>query len=509
MDKYRSWMPVVVLAAILGVAVLGGRQIAQQIAYGVTKGQTEASREQLAEMSKQDTLSPLFATVAKVIKPAVVEVRVTKKVAMPQMPNMDDFFRRFFGDENPPGGLTPRGNGRPTPPRQYFARGLGSGVIVDAREGYVLTNYHVVAGSDETQVVLADGRTFKSKWIRSDPQTDLAIVKIDADGLIEAPLGDSDKMAVGDWVLAFGSPEGLQQTVTAGIISAMGRSTGEANTYQNFIQTDAAINHGNSGGPLVNTRGEVIGINTAIVSPTGANEGIGLAIPSNMAKTIMHQLIAQGKVTRGYLGVTIQNVDDKLARSFKLPDTHGALVAGVAPGSPAEKAGLKVGDFITAVNGQKVDNVNELRNDVAALVPGKSVQVDYYRDGKKAAASVMIEAQPAEMASGLIPSVTPGEAMSSKFGLDVSTMTKDLADKYGYKSLPKGAVITDVTPGSSADNQGLKEGMVIIQAGDHAIATAEDFAKAISDKSAADGIRLRVKDPTGAARFVFITPEKK
>jgi serine protease Do len=297
--------------------MIAGPRLATQFAYAVTKGENQAAREQLAALAKGDTLSPLFVRVATVVKPAVVEVRVTKKVKMQDMPDMGQFFGHFFGGESNPFGM-PQDPGKPTrpQPREFLQRGLGSGVVVDAKNGYILTNYHVVGGADEMQVVLPGGRTLMVEWARTDPMTDLAVVKVEPKDLVDAPLGDSDAMRVGDWVMAIGSPEGLEQTVTTGIVSAKGRVTDHANTYQSFIQTDASINHGNSGGPLVNMKGEVIGINTAIVSQSGGNEGIGFAIPSNMVKSVMNQLIEKGKVTRGYLGVAIQGVDEKLAKSF-------------------------------------------------------------------------------------------------------------------------------------------------------------------------------------------------
>jgi serine protease Do len=424
------------------------------------------------------------------------------------MPDAGQFFQRFFGDENNPfEAPQPRGNRTQPQPREFLQRGLGSGVVVDAKNGYILTNYHVVSDADETQVVLHDGRTLKVEWARTDPMSDLAVVKVYPKDLVDAPLGDSDAMQVGDWVMAIGSPEGLGQTVTAGIISAKGRVTDHGDTYQSFIQTDAAINHGNSGGPLVNMKGEVIGINTAIVSQSGGNEGIGFAIPSNMVKNVMAQLIEKGKVTRGYLGVAIQGVDEKLAKSFNLPSTKGALIASATPDSPAAKAGLKAGDFIVSVAGKPVESANELRNLVAGLEIGKAVPVEIYRDAKKTSVNVTIESQPANMfAAGDMPE--GGEATAGKLGLEVATMTKELAQQYGYKTAPKGVVITQVTPGSAADNEGLKEGLVITQVQDKDIDTAEQFKEAVSAKDAAKGFRIRVTAPSGGARYVFLSPSK-
>ncbi len=501
-----------VLSSILVVGfaagVIYGPQFAGRVAYAVSVGQLQAERGELAQMAaKDDTLSPLFRKVARVVMPAVVEVRVTKRVAMPQMadPFDDPFFRHFFGDQ------TPR---RQTQPRQQEQRALGSGVIVDAQNGYIVTNNHVVGGADEVQVVTSDNRKLEAEWVKTDPATDLAVVKVKGENLISAPLGDSDAMEVGDLVLAFGSPERLRQTVTKGIISAKGRNQaglgGETNLYQNFLQTDAAINHGNSGGPLVNMRGEVIGINTAIVSETGANEGIGLSIPSNMIRQIMDQLIASGKVTRGYLGVKLQDVDANLAKSFNLPTTEGALAGDVAKDGPADKAGLKAGDFITAVDGKKVADVSQLRMLIAAVPPGKSVNLEIYRDGKKQTLPVKIGEQPKDMTAAFSNSPSPegGKASATKFGVKVAALTPEMAERLGYKAGVKGVVITEIDPDSSAASQGLQTGMLIVKVGDKPVATPEQFALATAAKDAANGVRLQVTDAEGNSGFFFVTPTK-
>lgn len=510
MKALKTYLPLGVLVVVIAFTLTAGPDIAGRFAYAVSKGQNDAAREHLAELSTKDYMSPLFAEVAKVLKPAVVEVRVTKKVQMQGGPEMDEFMRRFFGEQGPIGPEAPNQPGqpnRPRPmPREFMQHGLGSGVIVDAKNGYVLTNYHVVANADQTQIVLADGRTLKAKWVRSDPQTDLAIVKVDGDDFIDAPLGDSDKMEIGQWVLAIGSPEGLPQTVTAGIISAKGRTT-DSTSYQNFLQTDASINHGNSGGPLVNMRGEVIGINTAIVSETGVNEGIGMAIPSNMAKNIMAQLIDKGKVTRGFLGVAIQNVTVPLANSFKLESTKGALVSGVSPGGPADKAGLKEGDFITAIGGKAIADVNELRNLVATIEPGKEVPVEFYRAGKKMELKVKVDSQPANMMTTMGPTSAPGEASAEKLGLEVANLTKELANQYGYKSSPKGVIITDVRQGSPADEAGLRPGMVVTSVGGKDVSNTQEFSEAVSAKNVDKGVQMRVTTPAGGAMFVFLAVE--
>jgi serine protease Do len=475
-----------------------------------------AAREALADLSKHDSMSPLFRAVDKAIRPAVVVVYVKQKVEV-QFQDPEELFRRFFGD-NPQFRLRPRPGAPDTAPkREYFSRGIGSGVIVDAEKGYILTNWHVVNNADQVEVVTSDNRRLPAEWVRTDQATDLAVIKVKPERLIDAPLGDSDKMEVGDWVLAFGAPEGLSQTVTSGIISAKGRTTNRGDAaYQSFLQTDAAINHGNSGGPLVNMRGEVIGINSAIISRTGGNEGIGFTIPSNMVRNVMDQLIDKGKVTRGYLGVRIQDVDEKLAKSFRLPGTEGALVSQVADGTPAAKAGLKVGDFIVAVNGKNIKNVNELRNIVAHLDPTKAYPLRVYRDGKEITVNVTLGEQPEDMAGafgeespgGADGPQTPKAASAARFGLKVAALDNETRQQLGYKPDAKGVVITEVAPSSDAADQALQAGMVITEVQGKPIDSPAAFDKAVSAPDANSGVRLLVMDKSGGKRFVFITPTK-
>jgi len=504
----KTWHKILplALALVFASAVAAyGPTLVGRAAYAVAVGEAQAAREQLAELSKHDHLSTLFRAVSNAVKPAVVVVHLKQKVEARSNPQMDDFLRRFFGDRMPTPSV-PRQ--RSQPKREFYSRGLGSGVIIDAKKGYVLTNWHVVRNADEVEIVLSDNRRLKAEWVRTDAATDLAIVKVKPDRLIDAPLGDSDKMDVGDWVLAIGAPEGLPQTVTAGIISAKGRTTGRGGSYQNFLQTDAAINHGNSGGPLVNMRGEVIGINSAIISRTGVNEGIGLSVPSNMAKSIMAQLIEKGKVVRGYLGVQIQNVDEKLAKSFKLPSMTGALVTQVAEGGPAEKAGIKAEDFIVSVDGKDIDNVNELRNAVAAVEPGKKVPFGIYRDGKKKTLTVKVASQPNDMTAAFGMEPTEGTASATKYGIKVASLTRELAKKYGYDEPVKGVVVIEVTPTSDAAEQGLAEGMIILKAQGKDVTTPAQFRGALSGKDAQTGVRLLVTDKAGGKRFLFVSPEK-
>jgi serine protease Do len=503
----KTWAPLVVMSLLAAGAYVYGPHLAGRIAHGIERGKNQAARSELARLSQRDTLSKLFRAVAKAVKPAVVELRVTQRV---REPNVDDFLRRFFEDRDlpVPRGL-PRDDGAPERPERFRSmHGLGSGVIVDAENGYILTNYHVVGKADEVEVVLADNRKFETEWVRSDPQTDLAILKIKPDNLIAAPLGDSEKMEVGDWVLAIGSPRGFSQTVTAGIISAKGRSTG-GRGYENFLQSDAAINKGNSGGPLVNMRGEVIGINNSIASTSGGNEGIGFAVPARMARQVMDQLIKAGKVTRGFLGVVIQDVDENLARSFNLPHTRGALVSQIAPDSPAEAAKMQVGDFIVAIDGRTVTSVNSLRNTVAEVKPGRTIPVKVLRAGKEKVVKVKVAEQPAEMAAGFGGVEKPSRSDSDRYGMEVATLTRELAARYGFERLVSGVIVTGVDAGSDAAEQGLTVGTVITRVQGKDIRTAEQFDAALKGEDADAGVRLRLVDRDGGARFVFVTPAKR
>ncbi len=490
-----------ILVAVTATAVLVSPPIVEHLSYAMEKGRVRAARDSLAEMSKADRLSPLFATVCEVVKPSVVVVRVKQKVEV-QTPRMfrDPFFERFFGDRLP---FRQPDDGDKQ--RFRMIRGQGSGVIVDAENGYVLTNYHVVGKADEVEIITADDRTFDAEWVRGDPKTDLAVVKIDGDDLIASPLGDSDDVKTGQWVLAIGAPLGLPQTVTAGVISAKGRMT-DPRMYQNLIQTDASINRGNSGGPLVNTRGEVIGINTAILSNTGMNAGIGLAIPSNMAKNIMTQLIEKGEVVRGYLGVLLQEVDEDLAKAMNLPGSEGALVTKVVEGTAADKAGLKEKDFIVSVDGKNMKSMAQLRNTVAAKSPGAKVAFGLYRDGKKMTVTAELGTLPDDLAS--VMGEDTGEEKEKaleKLGVTIKTVTGELAKAAGYSKTVAGAIITAVEPGSPASDVRLSPGEIITEVNNKKIKTAGQCAD-IAAEAGESGVALRVIDPKGRRRFVFLKP---
>ncbi len=387
------------------------------------------------------------------IIPAVVTVRSERRVRNISQ-DIPDELREFFGDR------FGQGQGRRAPQMPERRQGgLGSGVIVRP-DGYILTNNHVVEGAEQVNIELTDGRTLKAKVVGTDKPSDLAVLKVDGTNLQTLSLGDSDAVRVGDVVLAVGNPLGVGQTVTMGIVSAKGRATaGGDNTYEDFIQTDAPINQGNSGGALVSTRGELVGINSQILTPSGGNIGIGFAIPANMAKNVMTQLIDHGQVHRGMIGVTIQPVTSDLARSLGLTHVRGALVNAVQAGSPAEKAGVHRGDVITAVNGAAIKDSNDLRNDVAELQPGSTVKLTVVRDGKDHAINVTLserKAANAEREEGAEASESGG------FGMALEPLTRDRAQELGLSST-SGVIVADVQSGGRAADAGLRPGDVIVE----------------------------------------------
>src|SRR5580693_5372459 len=367
---------------VLSILLLGGSALSLATGFALSNGE-DANGTKNAPLNVQVDNSPLtrdvkegnsFAPIVKKVAPSVVKIFVTMKGANNPLANSDmDFFRRFFGED----GSRQMNPGQLHVPTEH---GLGSGVIVSP-DGYILTNNHVVNNATEIQVALNDGRQFTAKVIGSDPKTDVALIRIKADNLPALTLADSDKIEVGDVVLAVGNPFGIGQTVTKGIVSAKDRTTsGEMD--EDFIQTDAAINPGNSGGALVDTEGRLIGINSAILTHSGGNQGIGFAVPSNLCRWVMDSLVKNGRVDRGFMGVMIQNLTPDLATAFKLDRTTGALVGDVSPGSPADKAGLKSGDVITQVNGQPIEDASQLKLRVAESAPGSKVQLTVNRNGE-------------------------------------------------------------------------------------------------------------------------------
>jgi Do/DeqQ family serine protease len=398
---------------------------------------------------------------------------------MTQLPQFPDGFP--FGDLF--GQRTPRGRQMPAP----MQRGLGSGVIVTA-DGYILTNNHVVEDATKIQVELSDRRVLDAKLIGADPPSDLAVLKVDGNNLPVVPIGDSNAMRVGDLVLAVGNPLGVGQTVTMGIVSAKGRATGLGNgSYEDFLQTDAPINQGNSGGALVNTAGELIGINSQIMSPSGGNIGIGFAVPSLMAKNVMDQLVVNGRVHRGLLGVTVQGVTGDLAAGLGLTKAEGAIVSDVTAGGAAEKAGVKVGDVLLTYQGRPVIDSNTLRNEVAATKPGTSVKLEILRDGKKQELTATV----AEMTASRDRNRGDGEGeRSGKYGMTVEPLTPELAARLDVPRDVKGVVITGVDPASAAASAGLREGDVIQQVNGKSVDDAGDVRDALEGNGGKPSVLL-------------------
>lgn len=371
------------------------------------------------------------------------------------------------------------------PPGRFGPRlGLGSGVIV-REDGVVLTNNHVIEGADSIRIMLDDKRKFQARVLGTDPETDLAVLQIEADDLPAISLGDSDQVQVGQMALAIGSPFGLSQTVTMGIISARGRSRVGIASYEDWIQTDAAINPGNSGGALINLRGELIGINTAIFSRTGGYMGVGFAIPVNMARGVMEDLIERGEVRRGFLGVIIQDLAPGLAEQFGIEKAGGALVAGVQAGSAAERAGLLPGDVVTALNGDEIGDSTRLRNMIAQVPPGDKIELSLIRDKKTMKTTARLEARPPDLARrGATPTMPRGRGQAEFAGMRVAELTPELADHLGLERSDRGVAVTAVQPGGRADRAGIRPGDVIMKFDQTRVRTISDF-KAAAKK--ADG----------------------
>ncbi len=444
-----------------------------------------------------------FAPIVKKVSPGVVKVYTTIKARPASLngapPDMDDFFRRFFGD--PFNGRAPNQR-RLEVPRQM---GIGSGVIVTG-DGYILTNNHVVDGADEVKVALQDGREFTAKVVGRDPKTDVAVIKVEATNLPIVPMADSDQVEVGDVVLAVGNPFGIGQTVTTGIVSATGRGGALGLDYEDFIQTDAAINPGNSGGALVDTEGRLIGLNTAILSRSGGNQGIGFAIPTNLARYVMTSLIQDGKVTRGYLGVLIQDLTPALAKEFKLKSNQGALVGEVTPQSPAARAGLKEGDVITDFNGKSVADSRHLKLEVASTPPGDNVPVQVIRNGQRKTLEVTLKEAPG--ARGLAQNNQgQSEDTGTLNGVAVADLDARARQELNVPSNIKGVVVSDVAPDSAAAEAGLQRGDVILEINRKAVKSAEEAVK-MTESADSKTTLLRVWR-NGASRFVVVDEGEK
>lgn len=424
---------------------------------------------------------PSLAPMLEKVRPAVVSIAVEGKTKGDSRrtrdipPEFEFFFgpnADFFGD-------------RQSAPRNF--RGVGSGVIINAEKGYIITNNHVIDNADKITVKLEDGREFNAKLVGSDPLSDVALIQIEnPKNLTEIKFADSDKLQVGDFTVAIGNPFGLGQTVTSGIVSALGRSTGKSDEgYENYIQTDAAVNQGNSGGPLINLKGELIGINTAIISPSGGNAGIAFAIPSNMANSLVSQIIEFGEVKRGMLGIKGGELNADLAKEFNIATQQGAFVSEVLPDSAAAKAGFKAGDVITEINGQKIRSFSELRAKVATSGVGKEIELTYLRDGKEEKAKVTLQSdsEAKTTAENIIPSLKGAEF-----------------NNYSSKGI-KGVEVSSVEKGSIAEMRSLKKGDIIIGVNRHSVENIADLRKILDAKPSVVALNI-VRD--GANFYIIL-----
>ncbi len=409
---------------------------------------------------------PTLAPMLEKATPAVVNIATRGRVRIRENPLLNDpFFRRFFD--------------LPQQPRERITQSLGSGVVVDAGKGYILTNNHVIDKAEEIEVTLRDGRKKKAKLVGSDPATDIAVIRVKPDGLTALPFANSDQLRVGDFVVAIGNPFGLGQTVTSGIVSALGRAGLGIEGYEDFIQTDASINPGNSGGALVNLRGELVGINTAIFSQSGGNIGIGFAIPINMAHEVMLQLIEHGRVERGVLGVQVQDLTPELAQAFSIPEQRGVVISAVVPGSAAEKAGLKTGDIIIAINGRAVDDSMDVRNTIGLIRVGSRVELKILRDGKERIIRATIgEERHAEIKGDELHPYLAGAILGN------------IGENSPLYERVKGVVVVDISPGSRAWQAGLRKGDVITSANRRPVANLKQLRKAVKNK---DSLLLNIQ----------------
>jgi serine protease Do len=461
--------------------------VAGLCAYAPSWGAASFWQEGRHEPLTQQPAVPAFVELAKLLNPAVVNISTKQEIQQPEEGGSDpfqDFFDRFFG------------------PRDRRRRpGQGSGFIINA-EGYIVTNYHVVEGASDIQVTLATKDQFDAKLIGGDAKTDLALLRIETDKpLPTVPVGDSDALEVGEWVMAIGNPFGLGHTVTTGIVSAKSRII-NAGPYDDFIQTDASINPGNSGGPLFNMRGEVIGINTAIV-PQG--QGIGFAIPSNMAKAILLELRGAGKVTRGWLGVAIQELSPELMQAFKLEDKQGALVAQVLPDSPAEKAGLQQGDIIVGFDGKPVQESSELPRLVAAMEPNTSVSMDIIRNGERRSISVVLGTMKDDDSVAAASQMQPSD-VESALGLRVRQLTPEIAQRLELEDT-RGVVVAEIDPNGPASEAGLRRGDVIREVDRTEITDISDYDNATAKLDPQKNVLLLV-ERRGNNLYIALKPER-
>jgi serine protease Do len=488
-NKNRKTFIMFLLAFLIASFIVSLVEVLRSSFIPVSTNVQTASAVSSAESARVPGAPASFADLAEKLKPVVVNISTTKTIRTGRGDQFrspfdryfwgDDFFERFFGD---------------VPRREFKQRSLGSGFIISP-DGYIFTNNHVIEQADKILVRLSTGKEYEAKVIGRDAKTDLALIKIKSgESLPVVEIGDSEKLRVGDWVVAIGNPFGLEQTVTAGIVSAKGRVIG-AGPYDNFIQTDASINPGNSGGPLFSMEGKVIGINTAIVAQ---GQGIGFAIPINMAKTILPDLKSKGKVTRAWLGVSVQDVTEDIAKNLKLKDNSGALITEVFKGDPADKAGLRSGDLITEVNGKKIKDTHELLLTIASFHVGDKIEVKALRDGQEKSYQIVVTERKEQ------PEVASAGEMKENFGMTVQDITPDIARYLGIAS-KVGVIVVDVKDGSPADEKGIQPQDIILEVNKVKISSLKDYQREISKKSAKNSILLLIK--RGKAKY-FVSLRK-
>jgi serine protease Do len=491
----QSLKTVVGFAGAVVLAMVGLACLDQSSGHGIVLAQGAGLEG--ADIDALAAVNRANERIAEAVTPSIVNIQTTQVVKVRQSPFFSDpFFRQFFGQMFAPHGI----------PRQQMEHALGSGVIVSS-DGTIVTNNHVIAKASDIQIMLSDKRVFKAKLVGADPDTDVAVVKIDAKNLPAATWGDSTALKVGDAVMAFGNPFGLNFTVTKGIVSAVGRAGLGIESFEDFIQTDAAINPGNSGGALVDIHGRVVGINTAIVSgdaaqggPGGSN-GIGLAIPSKIVMHVVDSLIKTGKVERGYLGVSVGDLNERLARQFNVPDISGALVEDVTKGSPADKAGLQQGDVIRSVNGSSVASKDQLTSAIASTNPGTTVKLGILRDGKAMTLSVTLGTRPANL--GLTANQAPAPSKGTLRGITVNELTPDILQRLGLPAGTVGVVITNLDPSSPAAQEGLQPGDVIQDVDHQPVRNVQQF-DALAAKATGEVLLRIVRQ--GSGFFVVLTP---
>jgi serine protease Do len=498
LSKLSGGIILLLIGTIVGVTLVSEFQL-----LPMGRAVSNPEKEKVIEVLPSDQV---FVKIAKAVTPAVVNISTTRIIKNNNggqggqgFPFNDPLFRRFFGE----GDNSPHHRGVPQQPQSRKEQSLGSGVIVTS-DGLIVTNNHVVEEAAEIKVLLEDKREFKATLVGRDKKSDIAVIRIDATDLPTVPWSNSDNLQVGEYVAAVGNPFGLNQTVTMGIVSAIGRANVGIADYEDFIQTDAAINPGNSGGALVNIRGELIGINTAIFTRSGGYMGVGFAVPSNMVRSVMDSLVATGKVTRGWLGVSIQDITPALAKEFGLKDTKGSLVTDIMPDSPAAKSDLKRGDVVVFFTGQEIDNSSHLRNMVARTRVGTKASVKIIRDRKEKEIFVTLSEQPKEVAQKGEEAENKPEA--SALGILVQEITPEMAEQFDLNIREKGVIVVQVEPGSVAEEAGLREGDLVIEINRKIVSDLKSYERLFSKIKKGDSVLFLI-NRQGNRFYITLTPE--